>query len=116
MDAFSQSPPSPGQQSADPRLQPTPDYGTLGPGSDVKVAAGDATVSRPAARPVRRGPFIAIALGASLAALIAGAGKARPSLPRITDLFSFANPPVASAAKDLRELDRMRPEKQAEVL
>jgi len=117
MDASSHIPPGQGGQNADPRLQPTPDYGTLGPGSDVNAGASrSAATDRPTARPVRLGPIIAIAVGGCLAALVAGAGSARPFLPRITDLFSFANPPVVSSAKDLRQLNRMRPQKQAEVL
>jgi HEAT repeat protein len=116
MDAFSQNPPGQGGQAADPRLQPTPDYGTLGPGSDIPAGTPAATTSRPAARSGRSAPIIAIAAGGLLAALVAGAGSARRSLTHTTNKFSSANSPVVSSAKDLRQLNQMRPEKQAEVL
>jgi HEAT repeats len=116
MTAFSSTPPGQGVQNSDPVLQPTPDYGTLGPGSDAKINASDATTTRPAAVPVAWRPIIALALGASLAALVVGAKSARPSLARITDLFGSTSAPVASSAKDVRQLNRMKPQKQAEAL
>ena len=105
-----------GGQATDPRLQPTPDYGRLGPGSDIRIAPPDAIPSRPSVKPAARGPIIAVALGASLAALAAGVRSARPSSPRITDLFSFSKPPLISSSKDFGQLNRMKPEAQAEAL
>jgi hypothetical protein len=116
MDAFSQITPDADGQAPDPRLQPTPDYGTLGAGSDAKIDAREAAPSRPAAKPAPRGAIIAMAVGGSLAALVAGAGSARPALTRFADRFSFSKPPVVSSAKDFQQLSRMRPQKQAEVL
>ncbi len=116
MDAFSQNPPAEASQAPDPRLQPTPDYGTLGPGSDIKPGPPPTATSRPAAKPVLPAQIIAIAVGGFLAALAAGAGSARHSLTHITDLFSFGKAPVVSSAKDFGQLNRMRPQKQAETL
>jgi hypothetical protein len=116
MDAFSQIPPDREGQVVDPRLQPTPDYGTLGPGSDISTNVGDTKSARPAGNQVLRGPAIAMAVGGMLAALVVGARSARPSLPHITDLFSSANPPAVSSTRDVRQLNRMRPQKQAELL
>jgi HEAT repeat protein len=113
MDVFSQNQPGQGGQSADPRLQPTPDYGTLGPGSDIPAGPA-ATTSRPASRPSRSAPILAIAAGGLLAALVAGAGSARHSSTHST--VSHANPPLVSLAKDSRRLNQVRPQQQAETL
>jgi hypothetical protein len=113
MDEFSQT----GQdlRTADPRLKPTPDYGTLGPGSDIQTGGGD---SRPRSSPARplRGPIIAIALGGALAALVVGAKSARPSRLHIAGRLPSANPTAVSLARDFRQSDRMRPQQQAELL
>ena len=115
MDVFSQNPEGPGGQAPDPRLQPTPDYGTLGPESDVKLHGPEATTS-PAARPVRVGPIMALVVGGLLAGLFAGVRTAWPSLKHISDPFPSARPSAVSAAKDLRQSNRMAAQKQAESL
>jgi hypothetical protein len=114
MGPFSHIPSGQGPELVDPRLQPTPDYGTLGPGSDVKVDTPNAPPSRPDPRSVRRAQIIAILLGGLFAFFGAGANLARRSLPRITDLFGKT--PSVTSAKDFRQLDRLRPQKQAEAL
>src|SRR5579862_2447704 len=100
---------------ADPRLQPTPDYGTLGPGSDIKVSApqsGTGRVVRQSADPKRFAPVFAAMIGV-LAALFAGnIGNAHNAWAK---LFSGREAAPASA-RDTRQLDRMRPQKQAEAL
>jgi hypothetical protein len=119
MDAFQHPFSRQGQQPdsapmADPRLRPTPDYGTLGPASDVDPTS----TSRPVSRPVntrRFGPVLAIAMGVLLAILTANAGTARVAWSNFTNLFSAPAAPAVSA-KDLRPLDRMKPQKQAEAL
>ena len=63
MDAFSQTPLNSEGQVADPRPQPTPDYGSLGPGSDVSANAGEAKSARPGGSQVRLGPIIASIIG-----------------------------------------------------
>lgn len=96
----------------DPRLQPTPDYGTLGPGSDIRTfgtASNQAPTARPSPRFVQ---LIAIMIG-MFGAIVAGTiGSAHSAW---SDLFGgHQNQPATS--KDLRQIDRMRPQKQAETL
>jgi HEAT repeat protein len=111
--------PRPGEQGSvtpvtDPRLQPTPDYGTLGPGSDI---AGPSVGASP--KPPRKNAFayahlIAVAIGI-FGALIAGSvGKSHTSWS-FDDLFSGRRSEPKSA-QDTRQLDRMKPQKQAETL
>ncbi len=125
-------PSSPGQDTqaqsgpiSDPRLQPTPDYGTLGPGSDVK-AGGPDVASPPASRaakPVRFSPVFALAIGGLLAVLVgsigsAHAGWSRSAKTKFANLLSLRGDvasPLAST-KDSCQLDRLRPQKQAETL
>ena len=52
--------------AADPRLQPTPDYGTLGPSSDIATGTTDASANETSARSQfarRSGPSVVIAAG-----------------------------------------------------
>jgi hypothetical protein len=98
----------------DPRLQPTPDYGTLGPGSDL---TGSGPISIPA-RPTngkRFAPVFAAAIGVLCAILAANIGSAHSVWARFANLFSPHESAPASA-KDSRQLDRMKPQKQAEAL
>ena len=104
---------------ADPRLQPTPDYGTLGAGSDVS-ANGPITI--PVRQPLnarRFGPVFAAAIGVLLAVLTANIGTARAAWSSLANLFGMQenareNAPVS--AKDSHQLDRLKPQKQAEAL
>src|SRR3974390_3251768 len=102
-----QSAPNPASEH-DPRLHPTPDYGTLGPGSDI-----DGSISRPGSTP-RFSPLLAVAVGALLAMLVA-TGKAHVGWPSLAHLFPSREVKPASP-KDSRQLDRMKPQKQAEAL
>jgi hypothetical protein len=115
---FSGQDPQPKPASnADPRLQPTPDYGTLGPGSDLDVGG---PISRPGSpgwpsNSRRVAPLFAVALGVLLAVLTANAGNAHAAWSKLANLFSFSAA-RRSSAKDSRQLDRMKPQKQAEAL
>lgn len=102
---------------ADPRLQPTPDYGTLGPGSDVIVSQPGSTPGsvRPSANPQRFGAVFAALIGVLMAILVGSIGNARSARSRLENLFS-GREEVPASAKDSRQLDRMRPQKQAEAL
>ena len=111
----------PPAQIADLRLQPTPDYGTLGPGADVAVGGADPS---PASAPrrsntIRFGPVFAIASGVLLAVLVGSIGSAHGAWASFAKLFSpredvtLTQPP---SAKDSRQLDRLKPQKQAEAL
>jgi hypothetical protein len=102
---------------SDPRLQPTPDYGTLGPGSDIAGSAPKAipgSVRQPA-NPRRFGPIFAAAIGVLAAVLAGNIGNAQAAWSRFENLFSLREASPASA-KDIRQLDHMKPQKQAEAL
>src|SRR5579863_7397695 len=101
---------------ADPRLQPTPDYGTLGPGSDIG-ASGPTSIPSSFRQPTnarRSAPLFAVAMGVLLAILTANVGTARAAWSSFVNLFSAGNSPTS--AKDSRQLDHMKPQKQAEAL
>jgi hypothetical protein len=98
-----------------PRLQPTPDYGSLGPGSDITNGA-TADGHRQSAKTVR-GPLVAIAIGGLLAALWVSVGSARGPVehPARTTSAS-ANRPAISSTPDRGQLEDLKPQKQAETL
>jgi len=101
--------------SADPRLQPTPDFGNL-QGKDIPNidAGGPISIPGPGAENIRRfGPIVAVAAGVLLAVIAANIGTARARWNR----FEFsAQHDSSAAAKDSVQLDRMKPQKQAEAL
>jgi HEAT repeats len=102
-------------QPLDPRLQPTPDYGTLGPGSD---AAGFGSGTQQSVRPrqdARFASIIAALVGIFIAVLVGNLGRAHRAWPLLENFTSAQeNKPVS--AKDLQQLDRMGPQRQAETL
>lgn len=100
---------------ADPRLRPTPDYGTLGPGSDIQVGSGaPAPQPRPGAN---AGPLVAILAGVLMAGLFTSIAHMRRSgfaTPFSPDREEIEHTPATT--KDLQSLDQMQPQKQAETL
>jgi len=127
MDVSPLIPPELGQRAAavpaaDPRLQPTPDYGTLGSGSDIVTGATDASANKTGARSSpsarRIGPSVAIAAGVLMALLVGNVGSALAAWNHITSLFSpHAGPDVINSSRiPTRELDREQPQAQAEAL
>jgi HEAT repeat protein len=96
----------------DPPLQPTPDYGTLGPGSDIP-GLGPRNAPSPASRnsALRSAHLIAAVVGIS-AALIVGMTKAHPIWPNLVP----ARSKEPASARDLPQIDRMKPQNQAETL
>jgi hypothetical protein len=107
-------------QTADPRPQPAPDcvateYGTLGPNSDFAGAAQGANAPRPLKRS-GSASVVAIATGVLLAVLAVNASNARAAWEHVTSLFSFGKTSAASSDRDFRQLDRMKPQKQALLL
>jgi hypothetical protein len=96
----------------DPRLQPTPDYGTLGPGSDIGSFGSDqnrASTPKPSPRFVQ---LIAIMIG-MFGAIVAGTiGSAHSAW----SAFFSDHKSRPATSKDLGQIDRMRPQKQAETL
>lgn len=126
MDVFRQSSSSKGAQPestpvTDPRLQPTPDYGTLGPGSDVRAGGVDSG-SNPAPRAAdarRLAPILAAAIGVFFAVLAGNIGHAQATWARFANLFHLRGDAASrspSLTKDSRQLDRLKPQKQAEAL
>jgi hypothetical protein len=102
--------------NADPRLQPTPDYGNRTQGEDIPNidAGGPISIPGPASENIRRfGPIVAVAAGVLLALFAANVGNARAGWSKIG--FSARHDAPASA-KDSLQLDRMKPQKQAEAL
>jgi hypothetical protein len=99
---------------ADPRLQPTPDYGTLGPGSDIAGSGPQARAgtTRQPANPQHSAAIFAATIGVLAALFVGNFGNAHAAWAK---LFSVREAAPASA-KDSRQLDRMRPQKQAEAL
>jgi HEAT repeats len=111
-------------QSQDPRLQPTPDYGTLGPSSDFSLSPAESSPApsvsdasdrlRPAGRP----------LLLSIMAMVGGVVAALVSLNSTGPLFAGKKVvPVSAKQRSLisgsiaeRELDRQKPQQQAEIL
>ncbi|HXM68025.1 MAG TPA: HEAT repeat domain-containing protein [Candidatus Acidoferrum sp.] len=115
------------EQPLDSRLAPTPDYGTLGPDSDFAKSSGGLPTVSPTSKiatPTDRRPvasanlrllrLLAVA-GGIVAALFASSGRAvwknigSTSAPK-------KNPAVSSARFSERELEREKPQKQAEIL
>ena len=103
--------------TADPRLQPTPDYGTLGPGSDIAPSGPELNPGsgRQSANPRRFGPLFAASIGVLMAVLAGSIGSAQAAWSKFEHLFSVRESAPASA-QDTRQLDRMKPQKQAEAL
>ncbi len=95
----------------DPRLQPTPDYGTLGAGSDIPGPEDRDALPSSRKSALRSAHLIAAVVGLA-AALVVGMTKAHPIWP--ASVPSRSKEPAS--ARDLNQLDRMRPQKQAETL
>jgi HEAT repeats len=95
----------------DPRLQPTPDYGTLGPGSDIPGPEDRDALPSSRKSALRSAHLIAAVVG-MVAALIVGMTKAHPIWPN--SVPSRSKEPAL--ARDLPQIDRMKPQKQAETL
>jgi hypothetical protein len=106
---------------ADSRLQPTSDYGTLGLGSDVRpegLNAGHGQDSSSAAAQNRRGAAITCMVLGILLAVITRSITGHPGGARfiVNDAPAARTKTNSSPRNDLRQIDRMQPQKQAEVL
>jgi len=97
---------------ADPRLRPTPDYGTLGPGSDIAglPSGGAPSASRQSA--LRSAHLIAAVVGMVAALIVGTLSKSHPMWPGSAPSHSSES----GSARDLPQLDQMKPQKQAETL
>jgi hypothetical protein len=92
---------------------PAQDYGSLGPSSDITGPHSLSTRSS-----LRRffAPLAAVALGALAAIFVASMGSARPTLSKPFSGQENSPTPEASAGLNSRQLDGMKPQKQAEAL
>src|SRR4030088_2057402 len=126
MDVPPLTPPELGQRAAtahagDPRLQPTPDYETLGPSADIATGTTDESAKESSARSQiarRIGPSVAIAAGVLMALLVGNVGSALAAWNHIAGLFSaHVRPDGANSSRmPARDLDRQQPQAQAEAL
>lgn len=97
----------------DPRMQPTPDYGTLGPGSDIPTGQAPARTGSQKFTPAGVRLF-AFAIG--IMAALAAATITKIQTTRSTPSPAFEQQRQPATAKDLNRLDGMKPQKQAETL
>lgn len=108
-----------GAGASDPRLQPTPDYGTLGPGPDlVSKSVSEAPNSRRTVVSTMRLLHVAAMMaGIGLAVAVSSGGGMVPLWEKFSRSFSSQKKVVVSSPTlPDRELDRQKPQKQAEIL
>jgi HEAT repeats len=120
-----------GLQPPDPRLTPTPDYGTLGPDSDlaksnagVPVALGPTApsvgrvsdLSRRSGGNARALQILAMIGGMVAALLVSSGGGAGAVLQKIAGVFSAKKISHSTTKVSASELERQKPQKQAETL
>ncbi len=109
-------------QAPDPRLQPTPDYGTLGPNSDIASSAASSAPATGVPNPGRGAPanvgllrLIAVMCGVAGALVASHAGSG--AWEKIAAVFApQKKSAISSAAFSQRDLDRQKPQRQAEIL
>ena len=108
--------------ATDPRLQPTPDYGTLGPGSDI-ARNNPAFHQQGASNPVLNNPAAADLLRAQAKARVVMALAIALGMFGfvVANVARFRNMPPARAGvpisvKDPSQIDGLKPQKQAEAL
>jgi HEAT repeats len=99
--------PAPG---TDPRLMPTPDYGTLGPGSDM--ANNESANSGSSTNINQLAMLLALSIGITLALLVGSLSKARTPWSRADHTRVSAQ----NGAVDAETIDQLQPQKQAEKL
>lgn len=114
---------SPSSGGFDPRLTPTPDYGTLGPDSDfARLNSPHASTSaqrspQPSVRNARNPllPLLA-ALAGMIAALIAGVGGSHAGKNKIANRFSPRDRTETAEKASTGNLDQEKAQRQAETL
>jgi hypothetical protein len=121
MDVFQQNSPGEdgGAESPDPRLQPTPDYGTLGPGADLasKPVPGPAGSDRKRVSTLRLLHVAAMMAGIGLAVAASNSGGMATVLGKFSRPFlSSGNAGSSTPLSSDSELDRQKPQRQAEIL
>jgi hypothetical protein len=117
MDVFRPISPEQGANVAlrsDPRQRPTPDYGTFGPGSDFSSSTDP--IQRPKRGLGLRTAHLIAVLAGVLGALVYGAvGRSNAAWSNVEDMFT-PHTKLPTSAKDSRQLDGLKPQKQAEAL
>ncbi|SRR6266496_290434 len=98
----------------DPRLKPTPDYGSLGPGPNTGQ-----TTSRP--RTFLSARLLAVLVGILVAFRFVAPGTARAAWDQVAELLSITGKPKAASPALLSQhetegLDRASPQQQAQLL
>jgi hypothetical protein len=91
---------------------PAAAYGTLGPGCDIPL---DGSETERLTQTARLAPRVAIALGVLAALLVARLGSAHDARQSVESSLS-ARQISPALATDSRQLDRLKPQKQAETL
>jgi len=118
MGVFQSDAPEQGRSgSSTGQAAPTPDYGTLGPDSDIENKSGSSSPS-PGSR-TRALHIVAVLLGAGSALLVssaAGHGILNKFAGQFTPQNSAVSAKNHNELDDDRELDRQKPQKQAEIL
>jgi len=99
----------------DPRLEPTPDYGTLGPAVDAQAE------KKPKPRTGKALPFVAMLLGVFCALLVANGGTTEAAWRELSEFLSITCKPKPASPAILSEhetenLDRSSPQAQAKLL
>jgi hypothetical protein len=102
---------------SDPRLRPTPDYGTLGPGSDIAAASKAQPSPSKNVRTIRTPPgqILAVLIGTFTALMFGVIGKSNLRWDDFARSFSKRIEKPTSA-KDSKQIDRLPPQNQAESL
>jgi hypothetical protein len=112
MDVFRPNLPAQGEDGEirplDPRLQPTPDYGTLGPASDVVAPKSGSNL--------RLLHLAAMIAGIVVALLVSSAGGMGAVWGKFGGVFPPRENSSASAVISEKDLDRQKPQEQAEIL
>src|SRR5947209_34245 len=97
----------------DPRLQPTPDFGTLESASAVSGINSEPNQTAQRKSAPRSVQILAMVIG-MIAALIAGALGSAHRAPKLGSVSSIKQ--LVSAAGNPSQLNRLQPQKQAETL
>ena len=105
--------------SAQNCTRPTPDCGTLGPGSGLAIASHSSTRQEVP----HRGPLAAVVIAAVFVSVLVGhAGTARAAWGHLGDLLGTAQPSARdgvldfASTKSVNQLNGLQPQKQAETL
>jgi hypothetical protein len=106
-------------KTADPRLQPTPDYGQLNSDISGGDSGGPISIPGPRSENIRRfGPLLAVAIGILLALFAVNISSAHSAWFKFSNQFGTFSVHSGGSAptKNSLPLDRMKPQKQAEAL